>query len=74
MISLNGVKLEVGMKVYLLQVPVQGDHKFKIGTVEKITDKTVHVNYEREERYRRGAEAVSATVKRYPQQLITVTE
>lgn len=72
MISLNGVKLEVGMKVYLLQVPVQGDHKFKIGTVEKITDKTVLVNYEREERYCRVA--VSTTVKRYPQQLITVTE
>lgn len=65
--TLDGTTIELGMEVYLLQVPVIGQHEFKIGTVHKITDKTVHVSYPKKDRWGTRENVI---VKRYPDQLI----
>lgn len=70
--TLDGTEITVGMEVYLLQVPVMREHEFKIGKVVKISDKTVHVSYNRSDRWSREDEI--AIVKRQPHQLITVEE
>lgn len=68
--TLDGTPIELGMEVYLLQVPVHGQHEFKIGKVEKLTDKVVHVSYDRA----RWVSVENTTVKRYPEQLIAKKE
>lgn len=70
--TLDGTPIEVGMKVYLLQVPVMGSHEFKTGLVEKMSAKTVSVRYAKNDRWCRVPE--EQVVKRYPEQLIAVKE
>ena len=70
--TLDGTEIKEGMEVYLLQVPVVREHEFKIGKVVKVSAKTVHVSYNRKERWMREDEI--ATVKRQPYQLIAVEE
>lgn len=70
-LTLDGTPIEVGMLVYLLQVPVIGQHEFKVGTVHKISDKTVHVSYPKKDRWGTRENGI---VKRYPEQLIAVKE
>ena len=71
--TLNGKTIEVGMKVYLLQVPVLRQHTFKVGTVVRLTEKCIHVEYDRRDsRYSR--EDNVDVVKRYPDQLIYAEE
>lgn len=65
--TLDGTPIEVGLVVYLLQVPVVSGHEFKVGMVEKITAKTIHVSYTRKDRW---GENENTTVYRYPEQLI----
>jgi hypothetical protein len=69
--TLDGTPITVGMKVYLLQVPVLGQHEFKVGIVERVSDKTVHVNYPKKDRW---GSRENGTVKRYPEQLIAKKE
>jgi hypothetical protein len=68
--TFDGVPIEIGMLVYLLQVPVMRQHEFKIGKVEKITAKTVHVRYAKDSRWQHKPE--DGVEKRYPDQLIAV--
>lgn len=69
--TFDGTIIEVGAKVYILQVPVLRQHEFKIGTVVKVTDKQVWVQYERcSSRYNYEPEV--QVVKRYPEQLIAM--
>lgn len=42
--SFNGVELEVGQKVIVLQVPVVGEHQFIHAEVKSISPKTVLVD------------------------------
>lgn len=65
--TLDGTPIELGTEVYLLQVPIIGQHEFKVGTVHKITDKTVHVSYPKKDRWGTRENVI---VKRYPDQLI----
>lgn len=70
--TLDGIEIQVGMQVYLLQVPILGQHEFKIGTVTKLSDRQVVVEYAKEDRWSRGADSRLSEVRRYPDQLISV--
>jgi len=67
--TLDGVSIEEGLKVYLLQTPVLQQHEFLIGTVVKISSKTVHVQCFKRDKWYSVKESV---VLRSPNQLIAV--
>ena len=68
--TLDGVEIQIGMQVYLLQVPILGQHEFKIGTVTKLSDRQVVVEYAKEDRWSRGDDSRLSEVRRYPAQLL----
>lgn len=70
--TLDGVEIQVGMQVYLLQVPILGQHEFKIGTVTKLSERQVTVLYAKRDRWSRGDENRLEEVRRYPEQLLAV--
>lgn len=43
MLSFNGVEIEVGQKVCVLQTPIVREHTFLTGEVVALTKKTVQV-------------------------------
>jgi hypothetical protein len=65
--SLNGIELEVGQEVWLLQTPVIRDHEYILGKVTKVNAKTVTVNGYFHERFVRGF--VNKDVQRYGHQV-----
>lgn len=70
--SFNGVDLEVGMKVVVLQTPIIHDHKFVMAEVVKINAKTVSVEGWFDEKYVRGL--TKMTVNRYGHQVIVLPD
>lgn len=70
MLSRNGLELEVGAKVLVLQVPIVGSHEFVDATVVRLTSKQVVVEYLHKDRW--GSNGMRE-FKRYPEQVIVVT-
>lgn len=70
--SFNGIDLEVGMKVAVLQIPIINDHKFVTAQVVKINAKKVSVEGWFGERYTRGL--TKMTVNRYGHQVIVLPD
>lgn len=68
--SINGVEIEVGQEVFVLQTPIIGEHQFVKGVVVKISPKTVSVEGLFKEKYIRGF--VRKRVNRYPEQIFVV--
>ena len=68
--SFNGVELEVGQKVIVLQVPVIGEHQFVHAEVKSISHKTVLVEGFFHERWIRGL--TRKEVRRYAHQIIVL--
>lgn len=68
--SFNGVELEVGQKVIVLQVPVIGEHRFIHAEVKSISSKTVLVEGFFHDRLIRGL--TKKEVRRYGHQIIVL--
>ena len=68
--SINGIEIEVGQEVFVLQTPIIGDHQYVKCVVVKISPKTVSVEGLFKEKYIRGF--VRKRVNRYPEQIFVV--
>lgn len=66
--SINGIALEVGQEVYILQTPIIGEHRFVLGVITGIHKTKVSVEGLFTERYLRGF--IRKVVTRYPNQII----
>ena len=66
--SVNGVVLEIGQEVYVLQTPIIGEHRFVLGVITGIHKTKVSVEGLFTEKYVRGF--VKKVVNRYPNQII----
>ena len=69
MFSLNNQPIHVGDEVYILEVPIVGQHKFVRGKVLKITEKQVVVESSMKDRWSGNTKR---EVKRYPEQVIVM--
>lgn len=65
--SVNGIDLDVGQEVFIMQTPIIGEHEFVSGTVVKLNKKTVTINANFHERFVRGL--VNKDVNRYGHQI-----
>lgn len=69
--SINGIEIEVGQEVFVLQTPIIGGaHQYVKCVVVKISPKTVSVEGLFKEKYIRGF--VRKCVNRYPDQIFVV--
>lgn len=66
--SKNNIELEPQQKVWLLEVPVNGQHRFVEGEVIRLTEKQVVIESEMKGRW--GAS--KRKVKRYPDQVFVI--
>ena len=71
MFSKNEVELLVGQRVWILEVPVVGQHKFVEGVITKLTDKQVVIEAVMKDRW---GDVRKREVKRYPDQVIVIKE
>ena len=69
MFSKNEVELSVGQRVWILEVPVVGQHKFVEGIVTKLTDKHVVIEAVMKDRW---CDVRKREVKRYPDQVFVI--
>ena len=71
MFSKNEVELLVGQRVWILEVPVVGQHKFVEGVITKLTDKQVVIEAVMKDRW---GDVRKREVKRYPDQVFVIKE
>ena len=69
MFSKNEVELLVGQRVWILEVPIVGQHKFIEGIVTKLTEKQVVIEAIMKDRW---SDVRKREVKRYPDQVFVI--
>ena len=69
MFSKNEVELLVGQRVWILEVPIVGQHKFVEGVVTKLTEKQVVIEAIMKDRW---SDVRKREVKRYPDQVFVI--
>ena len=69
MFSKNEVELLVGQRVWILEVPIVGQHKFVEGIVTKLTEKQVVIEAIMKDRW---SDVRKREVKRYPDQVFVI--
>ena len=69
MFSKNEVELLVGQRVWILEVPIVGQHKFVEGIITKLTEKQVVIEAVMKDRW---GDVRKREVKRYPDQMFVI--
>lgn len=69
MFSKNEVELSVGQRVWILEVPIVGQHKFVEGVITKLTGKQVVIEAVMKDRW---SGLTKREVKRYPDQVFVI--
>ena len=69
MFSKNEVELLVGQRVWILEVPIVGQHKFVEGVISKLTEKQVIIEAVMKDRW---SDFRKREVKRYPDQVFVI--
>ena len=69
MLSKNGIELTSGQKVWLLEVPIVGQHRFVEGVITKLTEKQAVIETEMKDRW---GDIRKREVKRYPDQVFVI--
>lgn len=69
MFSKNEVELLVGQRVWILEVPIVGQHKFVEGVITKLTEKQVVIEAVMKDRW---GDVRKREVKRYPDQVFVI--
>lgn len=69
MFSKNEVELLVGQRVWILEIPIVGQHKFVEGVITKLTEKQVVIEAVMKDRW---GDVSKREVKRYPDQVFVI--
>lgn len=69
MLSKNGIELTSGQKVWLLEVPIVGQHRFVEGVITKLTEKQAVIETKMKDRW---SDVNKREVKRYPNQVFVI--
>lgn len=69
MFSKNEVELLVGQRVWILEIPIVGQHKFVEGVITKLTEKQVVIEAVMKDRW---GDVRKREVKRYPDQVFVI--